>query len=306
MEQKSNSPLLILLAFLAIYIVWGTTYIAIIFGLGGFPPFLLSSLRFTIAGVLMLAWCLFRKSRMPTGYDLKVAIISGIVMLVGGSGLVAWSEQYVPSGQAAIIVATEPFMFLLMDKKRWPDYFSQKSIIFGLLLGFGGIVIFFLFSKNAPHIQVPSHLKLAGMLVLFLSAVLWVLGSLYSKRKKDHSVSNTTTTTIQLIAAGVFSFLLSLFTGELTSFSFYTVSTAAWGGLVYLIFMGSVIAYLAFTWLLTVRPPAQVSTHTYVNPVVAILMGWWIAKEPIAFIQMIAVVIILFGVLLTNRKVANG
>jgi drug/metabolite transporter (DMT)-like permease len=302
MENKKPPALLLVLAFLAIYIVWGTTYVAILFGLQGFPPFLLSALRFSIAGILLLAWCLVKKQKFPARYDLKITIISGIVMLVGGSGLIAWAEQYIASAHAAIIIATEPFMFVLLDKKRRSFYLSQKGIIAGLILGFGGIVLFFLFAKDPQQHETTSRLKLAGILVVFASAVLWVIGSLYSKRIKDKTVSNTATTSIQLIAAGIFSFLLSLLSGEVTSFAFIGVGIKAWGGLLYLIIMGSVIAYLAFTWLLTVRPPAQVSTHTYINPVVAILMGWWLANEHIVLIQVLALVIILSGVLLTNRK----
>jgi drug/metabolite transporter (DMT)-like permease len=302
MPNRKQNPVLIFLAFLAIYIIWGTTYLAILFGLEGFPPFLLSTIRFTVAGVLLLGWCLFKKQRLPSGKTLKVAIISGVIMLVGGSGLVTWAEQYVTSGQAAIVIATEPFLFILLDKKRWPLYFSQKSIIPGLLLGFSGVALFFLFAKSSHELQVSTSLKLTGYGVLFISGVLWVSGSLYSKTKRDETISNTVITSVQLIAAGVFSGLLSGLTGEVTSFSFVDVNTRAWGGLGYLIFMGSIVAYLAFTWLLTVRPPAQVSTHTYVNPVVAILMGWWIANEPLASMQLVGLGIILLGVLLTNKK----
>ncbi|MEO5893119.1 MAG: EamA family transporter [Ferruginibacter sp.] len=300
--DKKQHPVLILLAFLAIYIIWGTTYVAILFGLEGFPPFLLSGMRFSIAGILLLGWCLLKKQKFPTHKDLKITIISGIVMLVGGSGLVAWAEQYIASGHAAIITATEPFMFLLLDKKRRSFYFSQKGIIAGLILGFIGIIIFFAFARNADQKEITIHLKVAGMLVLFTSALLWVIGSLYSKRKREVPVSNTITTAIQLIAAGIFSLLLSFSTGEGNSFSFNEVSLKAWGGLFYLTLLGSVVAYLAFTWLLTVRPAAQVSTHTYVNPVIAILTGWWIANEHIVLIQVLALGIILAGVLLTNKS----
>src|SRR4051812_35261026 len=113
MQMKKDNPVLVLLAFLAIYIVWGTTYLAIAFGLDGFPAFLLSAFRFSIAGILLLAWCLLKRLKLPTGHDRGIAALSGIVMLVGGSGLVPWSEQFVPSGQAAIVTATEPFLFLL-------------------------------------------------------------------------------------------------------------------------------------------------------------------------------------------------
>lgn len=293
-----------MLAFLAIYIVWGTTYLAILFGLDGFPPFLLSAIRFTVAGLLLIAWCIFKKKPLLPLKDLKVAVLSGIIMLVGGSGLVTWAEQYIASGQASIVIATEPFMFILLDKKRWPVYFSKKNIIPGLLLGFGGVVLFFLFAKSNIASAVPVNLKIAGYVVLFVSGILWVLGSLYSKNHRNEMASNIVITAVQLLAAGIFSIILSALTGELISFSLSHVSIKAWGGLLYLIFLGSIVAYLAFTWLLTVRPPAQVSTHTYINPVVALFMGWWIANEPLTWMQLVAVGIILSGVLLTTKM--NG
>src|SRR5215217_8351035 len=124
--MKKENTALVVLAFGAIYIVWGTTYLAILFGLEGFPPFVLSAVRFAVAGLLLLGWCLLRGERLPERRQWKVPVVSGIVMLVGGSGLVAWAEQYVTSGQAAIVIATEPFLFLLLDKKQWSFYFSRK------------------------------------------------------------------------------------------------------------------------------------------------------------------------------------
>jgi drug/metabolite transporter (DMT)-like permease len=289
---------LVLLAFLAIYIVWGTTYLAIVYGLRGFPPFLLSALRYLIAGTLLAGWCKIRGQRMPSIAVIKVCVISGLLMLIGGSGLVTWSEQYVGSGQVAIIIASEPFWFLLMDKKRWREYFTNWFIIAGLLIGFTGIVLFFGFSNSQPDIAV--NLQWLGYTVVIISALFWVGGSLYAESRLDGSVSNILTACIQLIAAGLGSLLISGLTGELRTFSFRAVPLAAWEGLFYLVIMGSLVAYMAFTWLITVRPPALVSTHTYVNPLVAVLMGWVFVNERFTQMQLLAMFIILAGVLLTN------
>lgn len=302
MEQKTGNTAMVVLAFSAIYIVWGTTYLAILFGLEGFPPFMLSAFRFSTAGVLLLSWCLFSGERLPALQDCKVPVISGIIMLVGGSGLVTWAEQYVTTGQAAVVIATEPFLFLLMDKKRWAFYFSNKRVIAGLVLGFAGIALFFLFTAHHPGMLVSASQKVVGYLVLFLSAILWVGGSLYAKSRALKTISNTMTTAIQLIAAGLFSTLLSATTNEWTDFSITAVSAKAWGGLLYMIVMGSLVAYLAFTWLLTVRPPAIVSTHTYVNPVVAVFMGWAMAGESITTVQIAALFVILVGVMLVSKN----
>ncbi|GAA0546404.1 EamA family transporter [Chitinophaga japonensis] len=301
--MTSNNPprWLVVLAFLAIYIVWGTTYLAIAVGLQGFPPFVLTAMRCVVAGLLLLAWCLARGEKLPGRGTIGNSAVSGILMLVGGTGLVSWAEQYVNSGYAAIIMATEPFFFVLLDKKQWSSYFSNKWVLLGLLIGFAGIVLFFHYTgEQRPEVSMDTTMVLTGNGVLLLGAILWVVGSLYARNKLDHSHSNTLTTGLQLLAAGLFSALTAAATGEWGRFSFAQVPAAAWGGFLYLVVMGSLVAYMAFTWLITIRPPALVSTHTYVNPVVAVLMGWAFAGEHISLLQVLALLVILLGVLFTN------
>ncbi len=301
MTQKAGySKWMLVLAFIAIYFVWGTTYLAIIFGLKGFPPFLLSTLRFFVAGIILFFWSRGKGHLVPDKQTLLVCAISGTLMLVGGTGLVAWCEKYVSSGQAAIIIATEPFWFLLADKKNWQNYFSNWIVPAGLATGFTGIVCFFLFTRESNQAHSTNQL-LMGSAVLLLSAILWVTGSLYgNSRLKKTGYNNTMTTSIQLMAAGGSSALLSACTGEWSRFSLQHIMPEAWGGLFYLIVMGSLVAYLAFTWLISILPPAIVSTHTYVNPVVAVVIGWLFAGEIISFKQVLALLIILTGLLLTN------
>ena len=297
MQMENASPWKVALAFVAIYIIWGTTYMAIAFGLKGFPPFILSAFRFFIAGVLLFLFCKIKNYKIPSLRIIVPSSVSGVVALVGGSGLVTWAEQYVGTGYAATIVAVEPFMFILFERKLWSFYFSQKPIIAGLVIGFVGLV---LFSYSSVIQAGAENMQLIGNLVLIISAVLWVAGSLYGKKINTESFSNTMITSIQLIAAGIFSGFLALLAGEWSQFSLQNISSEAWAGLVYLITMGSMVAFLAFTWLMTIRPPALVSTHTYVNPVVAVLAGWLLAGETFTGIQIIGLVIILIGVLLTK------
>lgn len=285
------------LAFVAIYIIWGTTYMAIAYGLRGFPPFILSAFRFFSAGVLLFIFCKSKGDVIPPLHVVVPLSISGTVALVGGSGLVTWAEQYVGTGYAATIIACEPFMYILFERKLWRFYFSQKLIIAGLLLGFAGLLMFS--SATIPD-SSSNGMQLTGNLVLLLSAVLWVGGSLYGKRINMEGYSNTMITSIQLIAAGIFSAFLALLTGEWNRFSPANISSEAWGGLIYLITMGSMVAFLAFTWLMTIRPPALVGTHTYVNPVVAVITGWALAGETFTGIQIVGLVVILMGVLLTK------
>lgn len=300
--SNSRSNLLVILAFSAIYFIWGTTYLAAIFGLESFPPFLLSAFRFTSAGVVLLLVCIVRGYKLPTGKQLLVITSTGIIMLVGGSGLVAWAEQYILSGYAAVVIASEPFFFVLLDRPRWNYYWSNKNIVAGLLVGFIGVALFVWASAGNETMSVPSKLIVVGYSVLFLSCILWVVGSLLSTRQKDESISAIAVSSVQLVGAGLFSFVLAWITNEYDGFAFANVTPRAWGALVFLAFGGSIVAYLSFIWLLTVRSPAQVSTHTYINPIVALFMGWYFLNDPVNSFQLVSVVVILVGVLLTNRN----
>jgi drug/metabolite transporter (DMT)-like permease len=295
----------VLLAFIAIYFVWGTTYLAAIVGLESFPPFLLSALRFCSAGTILFAASLLTRGKFPAGRNLSFVICSGILMLVGGSALVTWSEQYILSGYAAVVVASEPFFFVLLDRPRWQYYFGNRNIIAGLLLGFVGVALFVSVSATVELNSVAPELVVTGYAVLFLSCVLWVIGSIFSSRTRDTGTSIVAQSAVQLLAAGVFSLLLALATNELENFVITDVTVRAWGGLIFLTLGGSVVAYLSFVWLLTVRSPAQVSTHTYINPIIALFMGWWIMNDPVNYLQIVSVAIIIFGVLLTNRNNKN-
>ncbi|MGI4020787.1 MAG: EamA family transporter [Janthinobacterium lividum] len=288
--------LLLIFAFFNIYFIWGSTYLAVAFGLKGFPPFILVGLRYLIAGTILLAYCKIKGERFPPKKLLLKQVLSGILMLVGGTGLIAWAEQYITSGQAAILVATEPLWVLVLDRKNWKIYFSNKYILAGLLIGFSGI---FLFLK-ADHLQVNhSSMGLIATFVVLLSAIWWVLGSLIINNSKGES-SVMMNSSMQLLPAAVLCGLIAVFTGEVSTFSFTNVPSEAWFGLIFLIIFGSFIAYLSFVWLISQRPLALISTHTYVNPVVAVFLGWLFANEHLVKGQLVGLVIILIGIVLVN------
>jgi drug/metabolite transporter (DMT)-like permease len=288
--------LLLIFAFFNIYIIWGSTYLAVAFGLKSFPPFILVALRYLIAGATLLVYCKLKGEKLPPKKLLLKQALSGILMLVGGTGMIAWAEQYITSGQAAILVATEPLWFLLLDKKNWNIYFSNKYILGGLLIGFTGIFLFL----TAGDLQVNnSTIGLIATLVVLLSAVWWVLGSLIINNNKGES-SVMMNSSIQLLSAAAVSGLVAVFTDEIFSFSFSDVTVEAWLGLIFLIVFGSFAAYLSFVWLITKKPLALISTHTYVNPVVAVFLGWLFANEHLVKGQLIGLVIILIGIVLVN------
>lgn len=296
---KNKYTLQLLLAFASIYIIWGSTFYAISVALKGFPPFVLSGFRFLIAGLILFLW---QRSQGQTSNSLdnwKKNAIVGILILTGGTGLVAWGEQYVTSTEAAIAIATGPFWFITFDKKNWKNYFSNLPIVAGLVIGFIGLILFLKGSISATNPDGNTVLRIIAFGVLALSSISWVIGSLYSKNNPA-SQSSFMNSAQQLIAAGFASILIASFKGEWSSFHIATVSLASWLGLSFLIFFGSIVAYLSYIWLLQVKEPVLVSTHTYINPIVAVLVGWIIASEQIQASQLLGLFVILFGVLLTN------
>jgi drug/metabolite transporter (DMT)-like permease len=300
MKTGQPSRGLVIAAFIAIYFVWGTTYLANLFALQGLPPFIISCFRYVVAGLFLLAWAKGKRAPMPGRASVRVLCISGILMLIGGSGLIVYAEQYVNSGYAAVLVATEPLWFVLLDRKRWKQYFSNRMVLGGLVLGFIGIVLFACFAPPGKGPAADTTFVVGATIIVLISAVLWVSGTLYSSKRTAPGSSNVMNASIQLLAAGVFSGVVALVKGEWNGFSFAAVSLNGWGGLFYLIIMGSVVAYLAFTWLVTVQPPAIVSTHTFVNPLVAILTGWLIAGEQVTGKQAMGLALALAGVVLTQ------
>lgn len=298
--NNNKSIWLVPLAFANIYIIWGITFLAISFGLQGFPPFILSGFRFFAAGILLLGFLLAKGEKANSWSNWRKNAITGILILTGGTGLVAWGEQYVTASEAAIAIATGPFWFIAIDKKNWKYYFADKFIPIGLVIGFVGLILFLTGSvqSTAAH-TVSNSSRIAAFVVLGLSSIAWVLGSLYSK---NNPASHSTMMNIsqQLIAAGFASLLIALFRNEWSGFSVAAVPMSAWLGLLFLVFFGSVVAYLSYIWLLSVRPAALVSTHTYINPIVAVIAGWIVTNEVINGSQLLGLLIILAGVLLTN------
>ncbi|OOQ60418.1 EamA family transporter [Mucilaginibacter pedocola] len=301
--QNNGRNWLAALALFAIYFIWGTTYLAGAYALAGLKPFTISALRYLSAGVLLCAWLWWKGIGWPERKHLGVLAVSGILMLSGGSGLVIVGEQYIPSGAAAVIMAAEPLFFILLDRARWGTYVRNRYLLAGLAIGFAGLALFTHFS---PVADTPVASKpLLGTMITVLSAVCWVAGALYMNSKVPKSKGNLANSAVQLLAAGVFSGSIAGFSGEYQQFSIISVPANAWMGVAYLTVMGSLVAFISFNWLITVKPPAVVSTHTYVNPVIAVLMGWLLAGDQVSSGQLGALALILTGVLITQKKQAD-
>jgi len=295
--QKHQSKALIVAAFLALYIIWGSTYLGIKYALETIPPFLMVGIRFIIAGLLLLGWCIIKKENIPSLKSILIISVAGILMLFIGNAAVVYAEQYLPSGLVAILVATVPLWFVILDKRQWRFHFSNKLIVAGLLIGFAGVMM--LFAGKGSIGITGSKMKIISFFILILGSIGWAIGSLYSKYKKTDG-STITKVAIQMLAAGVAATITAFIIGEQKDFAISQVSLNSILALGYLITLGSLVAYVAYIWLLSVRPPSLVSTYAYVNPVVAVFLGWLIADEIITTQQIIALSIVLVGVLLVN------
>ena len=294
--QKEPSKGLVIAAFAAVYIIWGSTYVGIAVAIKSVPPFVMAGLRFFAAGIILYLWCLAKGEKTPPVASVAKNAWGGVMMLGAGTTSLIWSEQYLPSGLAAVIVASIPFFFVLLDKRNWKQNFASKSIIGGLLVGFAGIVLLF---QGKGSLNLHNGPQLAGFLVLLAGSVVWAAGSLYAK----YSVSQGSTlmkAAIQMMAAGLAGFIFSFITGEEPGFAWGNITASSIYAMLYLVFIGSLIGYIAYIWLLSVRPASIVGTYAYVNPAVAIFLGWLVAGEKITLQQLLALAVILCGVLLVN------
>jgi drug/metabolite transporter (DMT)-like permease len=293
---KKPAQSLVIAAFAALYIIWGSTYLAIFLAIKSIPPFLMAGGRFLIAGLVLYSWCRLQGEATPDIKSIGNISLSGVLLLfVGNSGLV-WVEQYLPTGFSAIIIATVPLWFVILDKRQWKFHFANKQIIIGLLIGFAGILSLFAGKSN---INFHDNKMLISFFVLIFGSISWATGSLYSKYKKSNG-STGMKAAIQMMAAGLLSLVVGIGSGELQVFAWSNISTQSILAVLYLITFGSLVGYMSFVWLMSVRPPSLVGTYAYVNPVVAVFLGWLFANEQITWHQVLALVIILTGVIIVN------
>jgi drug/metabolite transporter (DMT)-like permease len=257
----------------------------------------MAGIRFLIAGILLYAWCRFRGQPTPPSQSFLKISWSGILMLFCGTGSLVWAEQYIPSGLASIIVATLPLWFVLIDKRHWNYHLSNKWIIAGLVIGFAGVLLLFI-DKKLTGIS-GGYNTLLSIIVLTIGTIVWAIGSLYAKYT-DMQGSAAMKASIQMMAAGALALIIGLVIGEHHKMTVSSISTNSILALIYLITMGSLVGYMAYVWLLEVRPPSLVGTYAYVNPVVAVFLGWWLLQEAVSRQQLIALGIILAGVVLVN------
>jgi drug/metabolite transporter (DMT)-like permease len=297
--NKPASALMVVVAFAIVYIVWGSTYFFIRVAIQHIPALLMACMRFSTAGFLMLIWCAIKGERLFVWKDMKPAIITGLILLFIGNGAVVWVEQYLSSSFVAVLAASTPVWFVILDKPNWLINFKSKATIIGLLIGFIGVIL--LLSENVKHSSAApgNHMESIALGVCIIGSVAWATGSLYSKYYSS-GPSSSVNTGWQMLAGGL-AFIPFIFaSGEWNNFHWQQVPANSWLALFYLISMGSLAGYSAYIWLLQVRPATQVSTNAYVNPVVAVLLGVFLANEKMTPLQFVGLAIILVSVLLVN------
>jgi drug/metabolite transporter (DMT)-like permease len=276
----------------AVYVIWGTTYLAIRVVNETLPPLLAASVRFLIAGALMYAWTVRRGDRegdRPGGVQWKAAAIVGTLLVLGGNGGVVWAERTIPSGLAALLVALVPLWMALLDRVVFHRHLGTRTVV-GLVAGFGGAALL-------VGGEAAGNVDLVGMLFVVIASLCWSIGSLYS-RKAPLPARPFVGVAMEMLVGGLALAVVGIAVGELGQIDTARFSRASLVGLLYLIVFGSWIGFSAYLWLLRVARTSLVSTYAYVNPVVAVLLGWLFLGEMVTARTLVAGGIIVVAVAL--------
>jgi drug/metabolite transporter (DMT)-like permease len=280
------------LAFTAIYLVWGSTYLAIRYAVETIPPLITAGIRHSIAGGVLLGWACARGYRPRREHWIAGAIVGALFFLIG-HGTLHWAEQHVPSGLAALLIATEPMFILVL---AWASGQQKISRISGLGLGLGVLGVAILTGVELS----AEHTSLIGLTAVLAGSLAWAAGVVVAPKLKLPTDA-LARTAVPLVSGAVMLLAAAALTGEFHQAHWANVSRKSILGLAYLITFGSIVAFTAYTWLLQRCPPALVATHTYVNPIVAVLLGWLLAAEPLSLRIGFASVVILGAIVLIRR-----
>jgi drug/metabolite transporter (DMT)-like permease len=301
-RRSTGGPLggKVLLAFATVYLVWGSTYLAIRWAIETMPPFLMAGVRFLLAGALIAGWSFARGAAWPKAVHWRRSAVVGLLLLLGGNGGVVWAELYVPSGLAALLVATVPLWMVLVDALWKGGSFPPLRVWFGIALGLVGVALL-----AQPSAEGSSPRYVWGALALIGASLSWSVGSVYARRVPI-PVAPVLATGMQMLAGGAGLLLFGLLVGEGPRLDLAAISARSWLAFVYLLVLGSIVGYTAYVYLLHHTTPALASTYAYVNPVIAVLLGWAIAGEPLTGRTLVAAAVILAGVVVITLARRNG
>lgn len=280
------------LAWINVCILWGTTYLAIRIGVEEWPPMLFAGLRWLLAGALLIMFLKAKGYKMPNLKELRDISVMGILLLGFGNGLIVVSEITVPSGLAALLITTVPFWIVGVESAMPHGIRLNLKVLFGLLAGLLGVAI--IFGTDMSAFTDPSYMK--GIIILLIGVFLWALGTLYSKYKRL-SVAPLTSAAFQMLIAGILQTLYGLITGEQNHMS---VGFHGYLAFFYLVSFGSLIGYTSYIYAVTHLPVSFVSTYSYINPVIALILGWIVLGEKLDMSTILAAGVIFLGVVLVK------
>ena len=292
--SPGSSRLRVTLAFLAIYLIWGSTYLAIRFAVETIPPLFTAGLRHLVAGTALLVWAL-AKGQRPTWAQVRASVVIGFFFFLIGHGSLHWAEQYVGSGLASLLIAVEPIIVFVLSSAAERVWRMNGLLLAGILLGLVGVGIL----VRGTGLEAGDR-GAWGPLAVLTGALSWSIGIIYS-RKSKLSGSPLLLSALSLLAGSAMLLTTGTLLGEAKGFVFSQVTTKSWLALGYLIVFGSIIAFTAYNWLLEHFSPTLVATHTYVNPVVAVLLGWLYGGEVVTLKVGMAAALVVGAVVLVDR-----
>jgi len=288
----------VVFCFLAIYLIWGSTYLAIRYAVESIPPLYTAGLRHLTAASILLIWCLAKRLR-PTWAQIRASVIIGAFFFLIGHGALHWAEQRVPSGLASLLIASEPVWVFLLSAAAARQWHWNAWLLTGSLLGLGGVGL--LMGRSALT-SVPG--MFVSSLAVVISALSWSVGVVYSRR--SHLSGNPLLlSALSLLAGSAQLLLVGTIAGEYRGFSLASVSQRSWLSLGYLIVFGSVVAFTAYNWFMEHYSPTLVATHTFINPIVAVLLGWLLASEAVTFNVLLSASMVVSAVILVDRGMAR-
>ncbi len=289
----------IVAAFAVIYVVWGTTFLGIHYAIETLPPFLMGSVRFLISGIALFAWAHFRGAPLPSRHQWKTAAIAGSFFMLVGQGGVVWGQQSVPTGVASVLVGTIPMWILLLEWLRPRGQRPGIVVSAGLLLGFVGVVVLI-----GPWRSGAVGVDPVGAAAILLAALSWAAGSLYVK-SADKPASAFQGAGMQMLCGGIFLLVPAALNGDLTAVSPGDISPTSVAAVLYLVVFSSILAFSSYSWLLHTCRPTRVATFAYVNPVVAVGLGWLFVGEPLSGSMVLAMVVTIGAVALVSTAPAR-
>ncbi len=292
--RGSDQRVKLVAAFAAVYVIWGSTYLAIRYAIATIPPYLMASARFASAGALLLGIARWRGSPWPTPRQWGVALVSGALLLAGGIGGVCWAEQRVPSGLAALVAGAGPLVTVLVDWLRPEGKRPDAMTAAGLVLGFAGVALLI-----DPGAADAARVDPRGAAVLIGAVLSWAVGTVYSKHVQG-AASPLMGAGASMVAGGGVLLVVATVLGETSAFAPLGVSAPSLVALAYLALFGSVVAFTAYFWLLQHTTPAKATTYAYVNPILALLLGWAVAREPVTSRVVFAAAVIVSAVLVVT------